>query len=387
MLLTRQQLQERLIALHQASLHLIEDIPLDALLERIATVACEQAQAQYAALGIQGQDGKLKQFITVGMNNEEISRMAHPPVGLGLLGALMDSDQAIRIPDIHADARSVGFPENHPTMIPFLGVPIRLRDEQLGQIYLTNKIGQPEFTSDDEQVIQMLAAYAAVAIHNAGQREDLLRLTVLEERERIGMDLHDGIIQSIFGVGLVLEHARLIVHEDPDKSQARIQQAIDSLNQTIRDIRSYILDLRPRQLGNENLLDGLKRLVTEFRLNTLAEATLTGKPGDLAGLPQAHATALFHICQETLANAAKHAGAKKVDVSLWATPERLMMEVRDDGKGFDMAEMNITLGHGLSNIQTRIHQVGGDVEITSVVSEGTSVLAWVPRVARKKTTP
>jgi signal transduction histidine kinase len=269
-------------------------------------------------------------------------------------------------------------------MIPFLGVPIRLRDEQLGQLYLTNKIGLPEFTSDDEQVIQMLAAYAAVAIHNARQYEDLRRLTVLEERDRIGMDLHDGIIQSIFGVGLVLEHARLIAHEDPEKSQERIQQAIDSLNQTIRDIRSYILDLRPRQLGNENLLDGLKRLLTEFRLNTLAEGTLSGKPEDLAGLPQAHATALFHICQETLANVAKHAGAKKVDVSLWATPERLIMEVRDDGKGFDMVDMSITLGHGISNIQTRIHQVGGEVEISSVVGEGTSVLAWVPRVGHKK---
>lgn len=384
MLLTRQQLQERLIALQQASLQLVENISLETLLERIATVASEQAQAQYAALGVQGPDGKIKQFITVGMSAGEIRRIAHAPVGLGLLGALMDTDQTIRIPDIHADPRSVGFPKNHPAMIPFLGVPIRLRDEQLGQIYLTNKIGQPEFTADDEQVIQMLAAYAAVAIHNARLYEDLRRLTVLEERERIGMDLHDGIIQSIFGVGLVLEHARLIAQEDPEKSRERIQQSIDSLNQTIRDIRSYILDLRPRQLGSENLLDGLKRLVTEFRLNTLAEATLTGKPGDVASLPQAHATALFHICQETLANAAKHAGAQKVDVSLWATSDRVIMEVRDDGKGFDMAEMNITLGHGLSNIQTRIHQVGGEVEITSVVDEGTSVLAWVPIVGHKK---
>lgn len=554
MLLTRQQLEERLIALQQASLQLVEDVSLESLLERIATVACEQAQAQYAALGVQGADGRLKQFITVGMSDAEIRRIPHPPVGLGLLGALMDTDESIRIPDIHGDSRSIGFPKNHPAMIPFLGVPIRLRDDQLGQIYLTNKVGQPEFTADDEQIIQLLAAYAAVAIHNARQYDELRerdqaltrrnqdltllnniaevltsyldheeilektlslvmdymeveageiflldndgqtlrlalhrgqaaaafrnrkqfklgegikglvaqtgqaivshdlahdvrylhdtvveagfkqmacfpltssgnvigvlsavtrssvpldeqdiqvitaigswaglaienarlhndarRLAVLEERDRIGMDLHDGIIQSIYGVGLALEHARLTVQEDPGQSQERIQQAIDSLNQTIRDIRSYILDLRPRQLGDENLMDGLKRLLAEFRSNTLAEGTLSGAPKDVAELPQAHATALFHICQEALANAAKHAGAKKVEVSVWATPQRVMMEIRDNGKGFETAKMNATLGHGLSNMQTRIHQVGGEVEISSVTGEGTSILAWVPQ--------
>lgn len=554
MLLTRQQLEERLIALHQASLQLVEDISLETLLERIATVACEQSQAQYAALGVQGENGKLKQFISVGMSDDQIRRIPHPPVGRGLLGALMDTDESIRIPDIHADSRSVGFPEHHPPMIPFLGVPIRLGDTQLGQIYLTNKIGNSEFTPDDERIIQMLATYAAVAIHNArlydelkerdkaltrhnqdlallnniaklltsslqhdeilnkslslvmdymnveageifllednkqtlrlaihagqaaaafwtrdhfkvgdgiiGQvaqdgkptvshdlardvrylrdavvdagfkqmacfpltstgslvgvlsvvtrssipldehdiqvitaigswaglaienarlHEDARRLAVLEERERIGMDLHDGIIQSIYGVGLVLEHARLLSQEDPARTQERIQQAIDSLNHTIRDIRSYILDLRPRQFGNENLMDGLKRLLMEFRVNTLAEGSLTGVPDELASLPQTHAIALFHICQEALANAAKHAGARKVDISVWTTAERVILEVRDNGKGFDMTEMQMTLGHGLSNIHTRIHQVGGDVEITSMPGEGTSILAWVPR--------
>jgi signal transduction histidine kinase len=559
MLLTRQQLEERLIALHQASLQLVEDISLETLLERIATVACKQAQAQYAALGVQGEDGNLKQFISVGMSPDQISRIPHLPIGRGLLGALMNTDQSIRIPDIHADPRSVGFPKNHPPMIPFLGVPILLGDTQLGQIYLTNKIGNAEFTADDEQIIQMLAAYAAVAIHNAhlyddlnerdkaltrhnenlallnniakvltsslkyaeilektlglvmdymdveageiflldedkqtlrlvlhhGQaaeafwtrdhfkrnegiigavaqscepavsrdlahdmsylreavveagfkqmacfpltssgslvgvlsmvtrsaipienhdiqvitaigswaglaienarlHQDARRLAILEERERIAMDLHDGIIQSIYGVGLILEDARLLSQEDPAKSQERIQQGIDGLNQTIRDIRSYILGLHPRQFNNENLMDGLKRLLTEFRVNTLAEANLSGAPEDLADLPHAHAIALFHICQEALANAARHGAARKVDVSVWTTPERVVMEIKDDGKGFDMSGVKTTIGHGLSNMQTRIHQIGGEVEITSTTSEGTSILAWAPRAEKKE---
>ena len=554
MLLTRQQLEERLIALHQASLQLVEDISLETLLERIASVACEQAQARYAALGVQGEDGKLKQFISVGMTNDEIRRIPHPPSGLGMIGAIMNTAHSIRIADIHEDTRSVGFPRNHPHMRSFLGVPIRLGEDQYGQIYLTEKLGQPEFTADDERIIQMLAAYAAVAIHNArlydelkerdqaltrrnedlallnniaevltsslkldeilhktlslvmdymevesgeiflleddrqtlrlvlhrGQaaeafwtrnrftlgeglvglvaqtgdpvvshdlandvrylrdavvkagfrqmacfpltasgtlvgvlsavtrsttpldahdvqvitaigswaglaienarlHNDARRLAVLEERDRIGMDLHDGIIQSIYGVGLVLEHARLLATEDSAKSQERIQQAIDSLNHTIRDIRSYILDLRPRQFGNENLMDGLKRLIVEFRINTLAEAALIGDSKEFDAMSNGQAMALFHICQEALANAAKHALAKKVDVSIWTTDDRYVLEVRDNGRGFDMAKMSMTLGHGLSNMHTRAHHVGGDVEICSVVGEGTSIMAWVPR--------
>ncbi len=557
MLLTRQQLEERLIALHQASLQLVEDISLETLLERIASVACEQAQARFAALGVLGNDGKLRQFISIGLTDTEIRRIPHPPTGRGLIGALMNTDQSIRIPDIHDDPRSSGFPRNHPHMRSFLGVPIRLGDDQLGQLYLTEKIGQTEFTADDEQIIQMLAAYAAVAIKNARLYDDLMardqaltrrnqdlallnniagvltaslkldeilhktlslvmdymdvesgeiflleedkqtlrlvlhrgqaaeafwtrnrfnmgegiiglvaktgeamvshdlahdirylrdavvdagfkqmacfplassgnlvgvlsavtrssvplddhdiqvitaigswagltienarlhndarRLAVLEERDRIGMDLHDGIIQSIYGVGLVLEHARLLAQEDPAKSQERIQQAIDSLNHTIRDIRSYILDLRPRQFGNENLMDGLKRLVAEFRANTLADATLSGSAEELGDLPQPQAMALFHICQEALANAAKHSQAKRVDVVLWTTAERVMVEIRDNGRGFEMEKMSLTLGHGLSNMNTRAHHVGGDVEICPMVGEGTAILAWVPRVSQ-----
>ena len=153
MFLTREQLQERLIALHRASLELIRDVSLEHLLERIAQTACEQAGARYAALGVLDEDGRLKQFITVGMTSEEIKRMAHPPVGKGLIGALMDTEQPIRLPVISNDPRAAGFPKNHPPMTSFLGVPIRAGDVQLGQIYLTDKIDSPEFTADDERII------------------------------------------------------------------------------------------------------------------------------------------------------------------------------------------------------------------------------------------
>lgn len=383
MLLTREQLQERLIALHKASLELVKDTSPDHLLERIAKVACEQADARYAALGVLDEDGKLVKFITVGMTDNEIKRMAHPPVGKGLIGELMNTEVPLRVPIIQEHPRSVGFPPNHPHMVSFLGVPIRAANIQLGQLYLTDKIGASEFTADDEKIIQMLAAYAAAAIQNARLHENTHRLAVLEERERIGMDLHDGIIQSIYGVGLSLESALHSFEDDPKDAKARVQHSIESLNQAIRDLRGYILDLRPRQMGTEGLMSGLNRLISEFRANTLATVQLSGMDNDIKDLPQSHSMVLFHICQEALANIAKHAKAKQVEISIWSTEERVLMEIHDNGKGFEMEQMNMTIGHGLANMQTRARSIGGDVDLSSVVGEGTTVLAWVPRHARR----
>ena len=382
MLLTREQLQERLIALHNASLELVKDVSLDHLLERIAKVACEQADARYAALGVLDEDGKLVKFISVGMTDNEIKLIAHPPVGKGLIGELMDTEVPLRVPVIREHPRSSGFPAYHPNMVSFLGVPIRAANHQLGQIYLTEKIGVSEFTADDEKIIQMLAAYAAAAIQNARLHENTHRLAVLEERERIGMDLHDGIIQAIYGVGLSLESALHSFEDDPQDAKTRVQRSIESLNQAIRDLRGYILDLRPRQMGNEGLMSGLNRLITEFRANTLANVQLAGTENELIDLPQSHSMVLFHIGQEALANVAKHARAKQVDISLWSTDERVLMEIHDNGKGFEMEKMKASIGHGLANIQTRVRAVGGDVDISSIVDEGTTVLAWVPRHAR-----
>src|SRR5512145_1017734 len=288
MLLTREQLQERLIALHKASLELVKDTSLDHLLERIAKVACEQADARYAALGVLDEDGKLVKFITVGMTDDEIKLIDHPPVGRGLIGELMNTEVPLRVPVIQEHPRSSGFPAHHPHMVSFLGVPIRALNRQLGQIYLTEKIDAPAFTADDEKIIQMLAAYAAAAIQNARLHENTRRLAVLEERERIGMDLHDGIIQSIYGVGLSLESALHSFEEDSQDAKSRVYRSIESLNQAIRDLRAYILDLRPRQMGTEGLLSGLNRLITEFRANTLAKVQISGTDHDLNGLPQAH---------------------------------------------------------------------------------------------------
>src|SRR3989304_10174048 len=165
--LTREQLEEPLAALHLASLELVRDLSLDDVLQRIIHLAREQAKARFAALGVVDDEGKLLQFIPVGRAAEETRLTGDSPVGLGLLGALKHERQTIRIPDIGTDPRSGGFPPHHPDMHSFLGVPIMLGERLLGLIYLTDKEDHFEFTKDDERVIETLSAYAAVAISNA----------------------------------------------------------------------------------------------------------------------------------------------------------------------------------------------------------------------------
>jgi two-component system sensor histidine kinase DevS len=551
--LTREQLEERLAALHRASLELVQDISLESLLERIAIVACEQVAARYAAVGVLNENGELDQFIPIGMTPTEIRRMDHPPRGNGLIGALMNTRQTVRLEQISGDPRSTGFPPHHPKMESFLGAPIRLGESQLGQIYLTDKMGGGPFSRDDEIVLETLAAYAAVAISNArlykelrqrdraltrrtddltllndlaskltsesdideildsaldraagyigveaaeihlrdeestilhlvAQRDHGLgriwnresfevgqglvgttaqtgqlqafrlaeasnahlrkaliksevqqilcfpltsrsgilgvltiasrypkpfaetelqlmtsigswtataienlrlnlkgkRLAILEERERIAMDLHDGIIQSIYAVGLTLEHARLLLAEDVDKSRSKIVQSIDGLNATIKDIRAYIMDLKPRQLLDQNLENGIRRLIKDFEASTQIEATLVLKAEDLESIPPNQALALFHICQGALGNAAKHSRAQYVEVYVWRTAERVVLEVTDNGRGFILDKVSATLGHGLANMQTRAKNAGGDIEITSEINHGTTIMAWVP---------
>ena len=173
-LLTREQLEDRLAALHRASLELVSDLSLETVLERIVQLAREQAGARYAALGVMDDKGDLHQFIPVGMSDEAIKRMGHLPLGLGLLGLMGKERRTVRISNISEDSHSVGFPANHPRMRSFLGVPVFLGDKLLGQIYLTDKLNYHEFTQQDERVLETLAAYAAVAITNARLYQELL---------------------------------------------------------------------------------------------------------------------------------------------------------------------------------------------------------------------
>lgn len=164
--LSCEQLEERLAALHQVSLELVQDISIDSLLNRIARIACEQANAAYATIGIRTERGHLEQFISVWNDEGQVFSQPHPPINMNLINAIADASNPVRVMDIQTDLGLVAFPEQAPRIVSLLGVPIYQGGRNLGQIYLVDKITGDGFTQDDERVIETLAAYAAVAISN-----------------------------------------------------------------------------------------------------------------------------------------------------------------------------------------------------------------------------
>jgi signal transduction histidine kinase len=224
--------------------------------------------------------------------------------------------------------------------------------------------------------IASLADMAAYEILNQQARVQIIS----EERERIGMDLHDGIIQSLYGIGLSLENARMSQVQGKSNSVQQIEKALEALQSAIADIRAYILDLRPRQLRHANMVEGMRSLIREFRANTMVDVTMEGEPEDVEGMARPQIDALYHIFQEALSNTAKHAKASKVTVRLWRRGDRVMLKVSDDGTGFETPRPGGRIGHGLTNMQARAEAAGGGMEVISIRKQGTTLLAWVPYV-------
>ena len=173
--------QHRIQRLLEANRTIVSELSLPAVLRQIVESARQTAGARYAALGVIGSDGLLEEFIHVGMDDTTVAAIGDLPKGRGLLGALIEHPEPIRLPHITDDSRSAGFPPGHPPMTTFLGVPIRNRDQIFGNLYLTNRLDGNEFTAEDEELISALAATASIAIENARlyeesrQRQEWLR--------------------------------------------------------------------------------------------------------------------------------------------------------------------------------------------------------------------
>ncbi len=379
--LTNQQLaiwNRQLSALHRAALAIAAELSLEKVLKQIVDSARDVADAQYAAVGVPNAEGQLETFVHSGMPTEIAKKIPTLPQGHGLLGALISEERAIRIPRISEDVRSVGFPRYHPPMESFLGVPIKAGNQILGNLYLTNKLTAIEFSESDQELVEMLAAHVAVAIQNARLYEQVGRLAIVDERARIGMDLHDGIIQSIYAVGLILESTRLEI-QDKDVGQADklLAGAIGSLNDTIRDIRNFILDLRPHRFSG-NLDQGLSRLVREFQANTMVPVTLDVPQWVGGSLSTPVIRAVFLTAQEALANVARHAQATEVKVKARRVGKGVELSITDNGRGFDPHTMDNTVGHGLANMRARAEELNGSYQIESTPGQGTKITLVFP---------
>lgn len=365
----------RLQDIASAVTHAAEAKNYEQVLERIAEVARELIRAKYAALGIPDGKGGLTFFKVAGITPAEIRLMDHLPVGFGLLGAIMRESKTIRLPRIDADPRSVGFPEHHPHMTSFLGTPVRVADQLYGMLYLCDRVDGQPFDERDEWLAEAIAGYAALAIAGSRLREQEGRLTLLEERQRISMDLHDGVIQSLYAVGMYLD----LLRTDKTASSDQITPAIQDLNTIIDDIRGYIMNLNHSDEQTWTIRSSLQELVSRLRLPESLTVEIEA-PDSSPLFPIATFDAICQIVNEALSNAVRHAQAKKLKITALQNASSLLVIVKDNGIGFDPKMMQTGEGLGLRNIQQRASLYGGQVHIESSLGEGTRVTLTVPVV-------
>lgn len=540
--------------LHDAIRTLTSELSLDDVLQKVAGLSRRLAGARYGALGILGQDGRLERFITSGISQREKDLIGPLPLGKGVLEVVMQSGISLRLPDLNKHPQSAGFPPNHPRMTSFLGVPIIHNGWVTGDLYLCDKIGAPEFSQEDETLVTLFAAQAAVAIDNArlfgaeGRRAaqldvlnqvgrefsrvldldvllqrvvDLLRerfdyqnvrifwldsggdaaglrawvgqcpadgsdqspvealaadggtldqrilaavtrerkaallegeypgrmnpgggeginselaapvpvkgevaaviivdslepnafdendvktvetvagqlataieniqlyrqqqdqarrLAIADERDRIGRDLHDGIIQSIYAVDLTLEDIAAHSDDEPGQVRPRIDGVVDDLNQVIGDMRSYIMDLRPRELQGRKLDDALDSLIKYLEDRSGVTVTMDARV-DLAGFSEQYVVNLWHIFQEAFSNIEKYAKATNVSVLIELADGRLILEISDDGVGFDLEKSEMGRGFGLADIKDQAERLGGILTVETSPGAGAKLNISLP---------
>jgi signal transduction histidine kinase len=236
------------------------------------------------------------------------------------------------------------------------------------------------YSARELDLLTTIGMWTGTAIQNALLQQQSKHLAILEERERIGMDLHDGVIQSLYSLGLTLDYVKAILKEDPDETIEKLDQATEGINSTIADIRTYISDLRPRQMKeNISFNENLSILLEELENNAKIKANLVNNVEGPLELSYQNSVTLFKIAQESLANTARHAKASKTDLKLWEENGRIYLEIIDDGIGFNIDKTQANLGHGLANMQRRSRKAGGGIEIISSPGNGTKVVTWVPK--------
>lgn len=359
-------------------MELASEHDLSAILRRIVELAVQLTDARYGALGVLGANGGLSDFISTGVTDEQRAAIGDPPHGRGILGLLVSEARPLRLRNIADHPSSVGFPPNHPPMRSFLGAPVSARGSVFGNIYLTDKQGAVEFDEGDEETLVVLATQAGVAIENVrlleeteSAQERLRELSVLEDRERIARELHDGVIQSLFAAGMSLQGAAAMT--DDANLAGRIEGVVTDLDRTIGDLRNYIFGLRPGLLADRELDRALRDLAEDFQERTGIVTVVEVQPATAAAI-SAEAGDVLQIVREALSNVGRHSGAETCRLVLRQANGIATLEVDDDGAGFGPASVE---GSGLPNLRARAERIGATLAIDSS-GDGTTVRLEIP---------
>jgi len=373
--MTEAHLNPALKAVSDAVLAVAANLSVDEVLQKLVDASRELAGARYAALGIPDGSGGFRRFLVAGMSDELIASMGPLPRTHGMLAAMLHQAEPYRTDDIHDDPRFRGWwPRQHPDMRSFLGVPIAGADGTIiGAFYLTEKQDAEVFDAEDQELIELLAAHASIAITNARLYEQSRELSILSERNRLALELHDVVSQKLFSVMLTAEAAATQIDDDPIAARAQLGRLRDLSKEALDELRSLILGLRPPELERDGLAVTLRKEVEMVARTHGTDVELQVDPGVTSDGGERE-LALLRIAHEALHNAVRHAHAEHVVVRLTGDDGRTVIEVSDDGIGFDPHAADVRSRHlGLTSMEERTRELQGHLKIRSAPGQGTTV--------------
>lgn len=352
----------------------VADLPdLAAVLQRIVDVARPLFQAEYAALAVLSSEdpSRISEFITSGMSPEQRQQIGSLPTGRGLLGEVIRTKRVIRLANLSAHPASSGFPPHHPPMTSFLGLPLLYQGTIVGHLYLTNKPGG--FSSEDEVLAQLFSRQAAVVISNARLYRDREAWATVQERERIGRELHDGVLQTLYGLTLSLEYL-LDAEVLSDDLRRELNRVTETLSLTMTEIRMYIQSLGTSPV---DFLVAVKDMLQ--RTGNTGNTQLEFHDHAYLTLDPTIVHDLVLTVQEAVSNANRHGQASRIVVGWESTDWEHHLWVEDDGVGFNTEEMEAPQHFGLANMRRRMERLGGSLAVASSPGAGTTVQLRWPR--------
>ncbi len=341
--------------------------------------ACPLVDARYGAISVVDDEGNILSFVTAGVTPDERRRIGDPPRGRGLLGVPLYGGQSIRVAEISRDPRSAGFPPHHPVMSSLLAVPILAKNNYRGNLYVAEKTVGSQFTEEDEQTLVRFAATAAIAIDNAQLHLRVRDLAVAEERVRIAREMHDGLAQVLAYVNAKAQAVKAFLEKGRnEEAQAQLDQLAVAAREVLADVREGILALRTQTGPDRGLGETVDAFIRRWEAQSGIEGEVAYDP-DLRLSPTAELQ-LLRIIQEALSNVRKHSGASSARVELKQVDGLLLIDVEDDGAGFDpeASHAGESPRFGLAIMRERVASIGGTIGFHSTPGEGVRVHVEVP---------
>ncbi|WP_239133340.1 GAF domain-containing sensor histidine kinase [Rugosimonospora africana] len=346
------------------------------VLQTILTSARRLLDAEYAALGVPDENGSFAEFLADGVSDEQWRAIGPLPRQHGLLGVMLRDPNPVRLADIRAHPQFGWWPEAHPVLTDFLGMPIVDGDEILGELYLANKQAPGGFTAGDEELLRLLAAHAAIALVNARLYERSRELSIVEERNRIARELHDAVTQKLFSLRLTADAATTLAARDPARAAGELATVRRLAAEVADELRSIVVGLRPVDLAGDGLDVALRKQAELLNRVHPVAVRFTGEA--VPRLTPVREEAAYRIAQEAVHNALRHGAPSWVEVRLGTRNGSVLLEVNDDGRGFDPAAPATSGRLGLASMRERARAVGGRLEVRSAAGAGTTVRLAVP---------